>query len=129
MYSIYLILLLTISLTRFDSIKLCNQDYKIEIEREFLKDDKLWAKVAYVTNSKDKKRHFGYIIEGKRNDTIFMYSNIFLAGDTVIRTNHYLHNISSIDSMKTRWLCFNYGFKLISSTSYKSGKITREERF
>jgi hypothetical protein len=97
MHLIFLILLIRVGLGGFETIKLCNREFLIETERQFYKDHKLWVTVAFVKSPKDKKKHFGYIVEGKRNDTVFMYSKISIVGDTVIRTNYNLYNISSSD--------------------------------
>ncbi len=129
MQPFYIILLVIISVSKSDNIKLCNKDFLVENERRFYKHEKMWVKIAYIKTPGTKEAHFGYILEGKRNDSLLMHGKISVAADTITRTEYYLHNIAPFDSTISKFVCSGKGFKNYSRTEYSKGKITLDHKF
>lgn len=129
MFFTYLYLFMSLVADKPETIRLCSKEYLLENERRFYKHEKMWVKMAYIKTPGTKETHFGYILEGKRNDSLLMHGKIFVAGDTITRTEYFLHNISSFDSTISKFVCSGNGFKNYSRTEYSNGKITLDHKF
>lgn len=127
---IFLLLLLYAGCGNSESIKICNRSYKLEYQKEYLKDEKLYVKAGYVKDPATNETQIGYFVEGKRNDTLFIYSKLSTSNDTLTRKNYHLFDITKrIDSTITKWKCLNGKLSMVSYIVYDDGKIIQSDKF
>jgi hypothetical protein len=112
------------------TLTVCGEVYPIEYRDVHLDDEELLAKGAVIRNKETKEVMLGYFVEGKRNDTLFIKSEISISGDYVIRRDNYYFGISSsLDSTVATFKCTGKTLTLQSTKTYKNGIVIRTQTY
>lgn len=102
------------------------RNYNFTENEIFLKDYNLMTTFRQFTNTKGKFR-FGYVLESKRNDSLFISGDMKIMGVKIICSEKYFFNYFEKDSIIRTFKQNKDGtIKLESYKEYKNGKITIE---
>ena len=103
--------------------------YRITKNKIFLKDEKLMATFVQYLDFKNKFQ-FGYIIESKRNDSLFIEGNLKYLGRKIFTTDIYHFNCSYADSIKRTSFQLKTGNVILKDCKYyKNGKIVNHYKY